>query len=61
MADYTAPLFQVTGLASGIDWGQMIDKMMEAARKPEELWQAEKDKLELKVGLYNEFSAYLKA
>jgi flagellar hook-associated protein 2 len=61
MADYTAPLFQVTGLTSGIDWGQMIDKMMEAARKPEELWQAEKDKLELKVGLYNEFSAYLKA
>jgi flagellar hook-associated protein 2 len=61
MADYTAPLFQVTGLTSGIDWGQMIDKMMEVARKPEELWQAEKDKLELKVGLYNEFSAYLKA
>ncbi|KUK40197.1 MAG: Putative flagellar hook-associated protein 2 [Synergistales bacterium 54_24] len=60
MADYTAPLFQVTGLASGIDWGQMIDKMMEAARKPEEFWQAEKDTLELKVGLYNEFSAYLK-
>ncbi len=60
MADYTAPLFQVTGLTSGIDWGQMIDKMMEAARKPEELWQAEKDTLELKVGLYNEFSAYLK-
>lgn len=61
MADYTAPLFQVTGLASGIDWGQMIDKMMEAARKPAELWQAQKDTLELKVGLYNEFSAYLKA
>jgi len=61
MADYTAPLFQVTGLTSGIDWGQMIDKMMEVARKPEELWQAEKDTLELKVGLYNEFSAYLKA
>lgn len=60
MADYTAPLFQVTGLTSGIDWGQMIDKMMEAARKPEELWQAEKDTLELKVGLYEEFSAYLK-
>lgn len=60
MADYTAPLFQVTGLTSGIDWGQMIDKMMEVARKPEELWQAEKDTLELKVGLYNEFSAYLK-
>ena len=40
MADYTAPLFQVTGLTSGIDWGQMIDTMMEAARKPAELWQA---------------------
>ena len=29
----TDPLFQVTGLASGIDWGTMIDKVMERNEK----------------------------
>jgi len=38
----TNPLFQVTGLASGIDWGTMIDKVMEQERKVADIWTAEK-------------------
>ena len=57
MAD---PMFQFTGVTSQIDWGSMLDKIMEKARKPEELWTAEKDKLELKKGLYEELSTGLK-
>lgn len=61
MADYSTPMFQFTGVTSGIEWGDMIDTIMEAARKPVETWEAEQDTLELKVGLYEEFSAVLKS
>ena len=54
------PMFQFTGVASQIDWGTMLDKIMANARKPEELWKSEKDTLELKKGLYEEFSGGLK-
>jgi flagellar hook-associated protein 2 len=54
-------MFQFTGVTSGIEWGDMIDTIMEAARKPVETWEAEQDTLELKVGLYEEFSAVLKS
>jgi flagellar hook-associated protein 2 len=54
------PLFQFTGVTSQIDWGTMLDKIMENARKPEKIWQEEKDKLELKKGLYDELSASMK-
>lgn len=56
----TDPLFQVTGLASGIDWGTMIDKVMEQERKITDIWTAEKEKLEFKKDLYDEFSANFK-
>jgi len=54
------PLFQVTGLVSGIDWGTMIDKVMEQERKITDIWTAEKEKLEFKKDLYDEFSANFK-
>lgn len=53
-------MFQVTGAGSGIDWGGMIDKIMENARKIEKPWKEEKEKLELKIGLYEELSGGLK-
>lgn len=61
MADYSTPMFQFTGVTSGIEWGDMIDTIMEAARAPIETWEAEQDTLELKVGLYEEFSAVMKS
>ncbi len=54
------PLFQFTGVGSQIDWGTMLDKIMENARKPEKIWEEQKDKLELKKGLYEELSASMK-
>jgi len=54
------PLFQVTGLISGIDWGTMIDKIMERERKIADVWTSEKEKLEFRIDLYNEFSANFK-
>ena len=54
------PLFQVTGLVSGIDWGTMIDKIMERERKIADVWTSEKEKLEFRIDLYNEFSANFK-
>ena len=57
----TDPLFQVTGLVSGIDWGTMIDKVMEQERKVTDIWTAEKEKLEFKIDLYNEFNANFKS
>ena len=38
----------------------MADKLLENARKPIVLWEAQQDTLELKIGLFNEFSAGLK-
>jgi flagellar hook-associated protein 2 len=49
--------FQVTGLASGISWDEIISKTLEAARKPEEQWQKKIDTLEYKKSLYQELSS----
>ena len=56
----TSPLFQMTGLSSGMDWGAMIDKQMEKARVVETKWEDQIQTLEDKIYLYNEFSANLK-
>lgn len=53
-------MFQITGAGSGMDWGGMIDKIMASARAIEKPWEAEKEKLELKIGLYEELSGGLK-
>ncbi len=59
MAEYEST-FSIPGISSSIDWGAMADKLLENARKPEEVWIAERDTLELKIGLFNEFSGSLK-
>jgi flagellar capping protein FliD len=51
--------FQVTGIASGISWDEIIAKTLEAARKPEQAWQKKIDTLEYKKSLYQELSSSL--
>ncbi|WP_286934769.1 MULTISPECIES: flagellar filament capping protein FliD [Aminobacterium] len=60
MASSNDPLFTMPGVATGIDWGAMLDKVMEKAKKPEEVWLRQKDTLELKIGLYKELAASIK-
>lgn len=60
MANSSEPLFQIPGISSGLDWGDMIDTIMEKARVPITIWEAQQDTLRLKVGLYEEFSSVLK-
>ncbi len=60
MAEYQST-FSIPGISSQIDWGAMADKLLEKARKPIEQWTAQQDTLELKIGLFNEFSANLKS
>ncbi len=50
-------LFQVTGISSGIDWGSIIDKTIEAAKKPATQWQNKIDTLEVKKTLYQQLSS----
>jgi len=52
--------FQISGLSSGIDWGSIIDKLVENRRKPEEAWKKEQQKLADKENLYNELAVYFK-
>lgn len=59
--DSTSPLFQMTGLSSGMDWGAMIDKQMAKARTVQTKWEDQIQTLEDKIYLYNEFSANLKS
>lgn len=59
MSEYQST-FSIPGVASQIDWGAMADKLMEKARKPQTQWVAQRDTLELKIGLFNEFSASMK-
>lgn len=59
MSEYQST-FSIPGISSQIDWGAMADKLLENARKPIVLWEAQQDTLELKIGLFNEFSAGLK-
>lgn len=58
--DSSSPLFQMTGLASGMDWGAMIDKQMSKARTVQTKWEDQIKTLEDKIYLYNELSANLK-
>ncbi len=60
MSEYQST-FSIPGISSQIDWGAMADKLMEKARKPQEQWVTQRDTLELKIGLFNEFSASLKS
>ena len=60
MAEYEST-FSIPGISSSIDWGAMADKLLENARKPEKVWIATRDTLELKIGLLNEFSGSLKS
>lgn len=50
--------FQISGLSSGIDWGGIIDKLIENRRQPETAWKKEQQKLEDKENLYNELAVY---
>ena len=60
MSEYQST-FSIPGISSQIDWGAMADKLLEKARKPIEQWTAQQDTLELKIGLFEEFSAGLKS
>ena len=59
MSDYEST-FSIPGISSSIDWGAMADKLIENARKPQQVMVAKQDTLELKIGLFNEFSASMK-
>ena len=50
-------LFQITGVSSGIDWGAIIEKSIEAAKKPATKWQSKIDTLEVKKTLYQQLSS----
>lgn len=60
MSEYQST-FSIPGISSQIDWGSMADKLLENARKPIQQWTAQQDTLELKIGLFDEFSASLKS
>lgn len=60
MAEYQST-FSIPGISSSIDWGAMADKLIENARKPQQVMIAKQDTLELKIGLFNEFSASMKS
>ncbi|GHV53797.1 hypothetical protein FACS1894216_12480 [Synergistales bacterium] len=49
--------FQVTGVASGIGWDEIINKMLTQARKPEVQWQSKIDTLSYKKTLYQQLSS----
>lgn len=61
MAINSEALFSMPGVASGIDWGGMADTIIEYDSKPIYQWEAQQEKLELKVSLYEEFSSLFKA
>lgn len=54
MSDY-----QVSGVYSGIDWGDIIDETIENGRAIEEQWTDEQDDIDGKVTLYQELQQYL--
>ncbi|MDR2529438.1 MAG: hypothetical protein LBD04_10585, partial [Synergistaceae bacterium] len=51
----------VSGIASGIDWDSMIEKILETARKPAYVQLNKRDNLELKKSLFEEFQVALQA
>lgn len=54
------PTTQMTGLASGLDWGQIVDSQMKKARKAQNPWYDRIQLLNDKIYLYNEFAAAAK-
>lgn len=55
------PTTQMTGLSSGLDWGDIIDEQMTALRKNEDPWYDKIQLLNDKIYLYQEFSSSVKA
>ncbi|GEM_PF-525249 len=53
-------LFQITGLASNVDWGKLIDAIIENERKKTRVWESEIERLTLRRGLYQEFQAVMR-
>ncbi len=51
--------FQITGISSGIDWGSIIDTMMESKRAVERQWYEQQEQLDIKASLYEELAANL--
>lgn len=51
---------QVTGVSSGIDWGSIIDELINSKRAIENQWRSEQQKLEDKESLYKELATYFK-
>lgn len=50
------PTSQMTGLASGLDWGQIVDEHLKKARKAQEPWYDKIQLLSDKIFLYQEFA-----
>lgn len=61
MAISSEPLFSMPGVSSGMDWGAMADKIIEKDSLPIARWEAQQEKLNLKISLYQEFSSLFKA
>ncbi|QTX31383.1 flagellar filament capping protein FliD [Aminithiophilus ramosus] len=60
MSTISDALFSLSGATSGIDWGTMADTIIENDSKPITQWEEKQEKLELKISLYEEFSALFK-
>ncbi len=58
--DYNSFMQSSTGVSSGIDWGSMVDAVVEAKREQYAPLEDEKEILELKIGLLEEMSANFK-
>ncbi len=50
---------QITGISSGIDWGDIIDSMMSSKRSVEIQWLEEQEDIQGKMVLYGELDTYL--
>ncbi len=50
---------QITGISSGIDWGSIIDSMMNSKRAVEIQWLEEQEDIQGKMVLYEELDNYL--
>jgi flagellar hook-associated protein 2 len=51
--------FQITGLSSGIDWGNIIDTMMENKKAVQKQWESEQKTIDDKISLYKELDVYM--
>lgn len=51
--------FQLTGLASGFDWGTMVDQLMDLQRVPQDRLRVEQNQNDLKLSLLGDFRSQL--